>query len=151
MTPAAAVSVVGCFFLFFGFGLVLGGVAWVQSGAHAATAPELHLDYMNKKQQKGWPTSLLSALNLDDLLQKWPREVLPLGAPVGRLTAAAAAHLGLAEGTLVAQGGADAFVGAVVWFVLFCVRVCVRVRATRNSRQTNKCAAAIQPHTTQQA
>jgi ribulose kinase len=44
---------------------------------------------------------------------KWPQEVLPLGARVGGLTADAAAHLGLAPGTLVAQGGADAFIGLI--------------------------------------
>ncbi len=59
----------------------------------------------------GWPTSLLQKLGLSALADKWPSTVLPLGTPVGKLTAAAAAHLGLAEGTLVAQGGADAFVG----------------------------------------
>jgi hypothetical protein len=36
----------------------------------------------------GWPRSLLAKLGVDDLLGKWPQEVLPLGAPVGRLTAA---------------------------------------------------------------
>jgi hypothetical protein len=44
---------------------------------------------------------------------KWPQQVLPLGARVGGLTDAAAAHLGLAPGTLVAQGGADAFIGLI--------------------------------------
>lgn len=59
----------------------------------------------------GWPLSLLSAVGLEDLLAKWPSEVVPLGGHVGHLSAAAAQHLGLKEGTLVAQGGADAFVG----------------------------------------
>lgn len=35
----------------------------------------------------GWPVSLLEKLDLTDLLQKWPQEVLPLAAPVGHLTA----------------------------------------------------------------
>jgi ribulose kinase len=42
-------------------------------------------------------------MDLSDLAQKWPQRILPLGAPVGRLTAEAAAHTGLPEGLLVAQ------------------------------------------------
>eukprot|EP00877_Chromochloris_zofingiensis_P008930 jgi/Chrzof1/4290/Cz14g07110.t1 len=61
----------------------------------------------------GWPTSLLDKLDLSALLSKWPQQVLPLGAKVGGLTAAAAAHLGLKDGLLVAQGGADAFIGMI--------------------------------------
>lgn len=61
----------------------------------------------------GWPEGLLRALGLGELLAKWPAEVVALGEAVGGLTAAAAAHLGLPEGTPVAQGGADAFVGMV--------------------------------------
>ncbi|KAF8062764.1 ribulose-phosphate 3-epimerase [Scenedesmus sp. PABB004] len=59
----------------------------------------------------GWPLSLLDKLGLSSLASKWPAEVLPLGAPVGGLTASAASHLGLPEGLLVAQGGSDAFIG----------------------------------------
>ncbi|WP_374443856.1 ribulokinase [Stella sp.] len=58
----------------------------------------------------GWPLGLLAALDLGELAAKWPQEVLPMGARVGGLTAAAAAHLGLPAGLPVAQGGADAFV-----------------------------------------
>ena len=61
----------------------------------------------------GWPASMLAQLGLQALLAKWPQEVLPMGAVVGGLTAAAAAHLGLPEGLPVAQGGADADVGMV--------------------------------------
>ncbi|WIA20610.1 hypothetical protein OEZ85_004993 [Tetradesmus obliquus] len=62
---------------------------------------------------RGWPVSLLEKLGLSSLVDKWPRDILPLGAPVGHLTASAAAHLGLPEGLLVAQGGSDAFIGMV--------------------------------------
>ncbi|PSC72161.1 carbohydrate kinase [Micractinium conductrix] len=61
----------------------------------------------------GWPTGLLKAIGLEGLQAKWPQEVLPLGAVVGGLTPAAAAHLGLPEGLPVAQGGADADIGMI--------------------------------------
>ena len=54
---------------------------------------------------------MLETLGLPELASKWPQDMLPVGAPVGRLTAAAARHLSLPEGLLVAQGGADAFIG----------------------------------------
>lgn len=57
------------------------------------------------------PLSLLSRLGLSDLSSRWPQEVVPPGGPAGHLTPQAAAHLGLRAGTLVAQGGADAFIG----------------------------------------
>ncbi|ODT72209.1 MAG: carbohydrate kinase [Pelagibacterium sp. SCN 63-23] len=61
----------------------------------------------------GAPRDMLQALDFSDLLDLWPREVLRPGEPVGRLTAAAAAFLGLAPDVLVVQGGADAFVGMI--------------------------------------
>ena len=61
----------------------------------------------------GYQPGLLGRLGLDALLEKWPREVLPLGDVIGGLTAAAADHLGLPAGLPVAQGGADAFIGMI--------------------------------------
>lgn len=62
---------------------------------------------------RGWPESMLRTLGLQDLLAKWPQEVVPLGSVVGGLTAEAAAHVGLPQGLPVAQGGADAFIGMI--------------------------------------
>ena len=60
------------------------------------------------------PRSLLEKLNLEELLDKWPRDVLAPGARVGAgLTETAAAHLGLSVGLPVAQGGADAFIAMI--------------------------------------
>ena len=61
----------------------------------------------------GWPDTLLAALDLADVRDKWPAEIAAPGAPVGPLTAAAAEHLGLARSTLVVQGGVDAFIGMI--------------------------------------
>jgi ribulose kinase len=58
------------------------------------------------------PVSLLAALDLTDLLGKWPSVMVAPGSPIGAgLTPDAASALGLPPGLLVAQGGADAFIG----------------------------------------
>ncbi|MEO1688637.1 MAG: FGGY-family carbohydrate kinase, partial [Pseudomonadota bacterium] len=62
---------------------------------------------------EGPPRGLLAALDLNDLLEKWPQEILAPGAPLGGLTGAASAHLGLPAGLPVIQGGADAFIGMI--------------------------------------
>lgn len=61
----------------------------------------------------GRPLSLYKKLNIPELADKLPEKCLPMGAPVGKLTKEAAEHLNLPEGTPVAQGGPDAFVGMV--------------------------------------
>lgn len=58
----------------------------------------------------GFEESLYRALDLEDALAKFPREVIPMGEVIGGLTQRAADHLGLNAGTPVVQGGADAFV-----------------------------------------
>jgi ribulokinase len=60
-----------------------------------------------------WPASLLEKVGLSDLLPRWPQAIVRLGEVIGPLTAEAAAHLGLPESVLVAQGGADAEVAVV--------------------------------------
>ena len=62
--------------------------------------------HYSTRRAGGWPEGMLRTLGLEALLHKWPAEVLPLGAVVGGLTAAAAEHLGLPQGVVVAQGGA---------------------------------------------
>jgi FGGY-family pentulose kinase len=59
----------------------------------------------------GWSPALLRQVGLDDLPQKWPTDVVPLGKGSARLAVAAAEQLGLPPGTPVAQGGIDAYLG----------------------------------------
>lgn len=61
----------------------------------------------------GVPRSLLKAVGLSELEEKWPQPVLAPGAAIGPLLPAAVVHLGLRPGTLVVQGGADAFIGVI--------------------------------------
>ena len=61
----------------------------------------------------GWPTTLVQALELDTLLDKWPGEVAAPGKPIDTLTQEAAAHLGVPSSVRLVQGGADAFIGMI--------------------------------------
>ncbi|NLO74539.1 MAG: hypothetical protein GX100_10615 [candidate division WS1 bacterium] len=61
----------------------------------------------------GYPQSLLARLGAEELLEKWPMEVLPMGTPVAELSSEAAACLGLRPGTPVARGGIDAYEAAL--------------------------------------
>ncbi len=58
----------------------------------------------------GWPLDFYTQIGLDDLPDRLPGEVLPLGEVVGGLLPAVAAELGLPAGIPVMMGGGDAFV-----------------------------------------
>lgn len=60
---------------------------------------------------EGWPRDLFAAIDMADLPEKLPARLLRLGEPAGRLTADAARALGLRVGTVVGQGGIDAYTG----------------------------------------
>ncbi len=63
------------------------------------------------RPEGGWSQALLHRVGLEDLAEKWPQQIVPLGQGQGRLTATAAEQLGLREGIPVAQGGIDAYLG----------------------------------------
>jgi FGGY-family pentulose kinase len=61
----------------------------------------------------GWPVTLMAAVGLEDLRDKWPERIVPLGQGGASLCTAAAEDLGLQAGTPVAQGGIDAYLGMI--------------------------------------
>ena len=61
----------------------------------------------------GLPVSLYRAMGLGDLLAKVPSRVVKIGETVGGLTREMAEKTGLVEGTPVAGGAADAFIGVI--------------------------------------
>jgi len=91
---------------------------WTASSCNAAT--RWHWDGRECLQAAteanpypGRPLSLYRKLGMPELADKLPATCLPMGATVGGLTAAAAAHLGLPAHLPVIQGGPDAFVGMI--------------------------------------
>jgi len=83
------------------------------TGRRSASLDNAAVRWHYATDRGGWPASLVRALGIEALLEKWPAEVLAPGAVIGPLTAAAAAHLGLPESVRVVQGGADAFIGMI--------------------------------------
>ena len=74
-----------------------------------------HFDFLEGKtgSKRSIPKSLLEKLELADLAEKWPVEVIRLGEVIGGLTKEAAEHLALPVGLQVVQGGADAQIGMI--------------------------------------
>ena len=69
--------------------------------------------YYYDRNGGGFPQTLYDAVDAEDLLEKFPESVLDLGTVAGELGRDVAEELGLKEGTLVAEGGVDAHVGAI--------------------------------------
>jgi FGGY-family pentulose kinase len=83
------------------------------TGKRTASINNASVRWYYDEENGGFPASFYEAIELGDLLDKFPSRVLDMDQPVGGLTREAASQLGLKEGTLVAEGGADAFVGMV--------------------------------------
>jgi ribulokinase len=83
------------------------------TGRNVASLTNASIRWHYRNRDGGWPDTLLAALDLEDLRSKWPSEIVAAGEVIGPLTASAADHLGLTTGTLVIQGGADAFIGMI--------------------------------------
>jgi FGGY-family pentulose kinase len=69
--------------------------------------------YYYDRNEGGFPQSLYDEVDAGDLLEKFPQNVIDLGTVAGELSREAAEELGLKAGTPVAEGGVDAYVGAL--------------------------------------
>lgn len=61
----------------------------------------------------GWPNEFYKKIGLEDILEKFPPDVLRLGEKVETIHPQVVEELGLRPGVVVAQGGADAFVAMI--------------------------------------
>jgi len=83
------------------------------TGEYVGSINNTSIRWYYDDEEEGYPSSFYETIELEDLIPKFPQNVLDMGKPIGQLTQPAANDLGLQEGTFVAQGGADAFVGMI--------------------------------------
>jgi len=83
------------------------------TGEYVGSINNVSIRWYYDDEAGGFPQSFYEKIQLEDLIAKFPRKILNLGDPIGPLTQSAAADLGLKTGTIVAQGGADAFIGLI--------------------------------------
>jgi FGGY-family pentulose kinase len=83
------------------------------TGEWAASINIASTKWYYDRDEGGYPESFYGAVGLDDVLDKFPQDMLDLGSVVGELRRGAAEEMGLKADTPVAQGGVDAFVGAL--------------------------------------
>jgi FGGY-family pentulose kinase len=83
------------------------------TGEWTASINNTSIRWYYDRNTGGWPESLYTDIGLDDVLEMFPEKVLDMGTVVGGLRTEVAEELGLRAGTPVAEGGVDAFVGAL--------------------------------------
>ena len=83
------------------------------TGRRTASLNNVSVRWHYRSDADGWAASMVRALDVEALLEKWPAEVLAPGEVIGTLTPEAAGHLGVPESVKVVQGGADAFIGMI--------------------------------------
>lgn len=88
-------------------------LTWRLSGERVASQNNAAIRAYYDLENGGWARDLYEALGLDDLIEKLPETVLPMGARVGKLAEPAQQALDLPATVSVVTGGADAFVAQV--------------------------------------
>lgn len=83
------------------------------TGERCASLNNVGLRWHYANRDGGWANSLVTALGMPDLVEKWPSRVAAPGEVVGNLTRDAAEALGLTPKTKLVQGGADALIGMI--------------------------------------
>jgi FGGY-family pentulose kinase len=62
-------------------------------------------------REGGWPSEFYASIGLEGITHKFPERIVPVGEVIGKLEAHAGEALGLQPGTVVSQGGCDAYIG----------------------------------------
>lgn len=88
-------------------------IVWRATGADVASVCTLGCKWNWLAHEGRFPLAMLEKVGLEDLSERVPSRVEPLGSIAGRLTAEAAAAMGLKPGIAVATGIIDAHAGGL--------------------------------------
>jgi len=83
------------------------------TGERTVNIDTITIRWFYNTAEGGFPRSLYKAMDLEDVLERVPSRIVRIGEPVGGLTREMAERTGLAAGTPVAGGAADAFIGVI--------------------------------------
>ncbi|MFW6137814.1 MAG: FGGY-family carbohydrate kinase [Spirochaetota bacterium] len=89
---------------------------WVNyrlTGEYTGSINNVTVRWYYNSREGGWPQQFYQKIGLEDVIQKFPSNILELGRPIGKIRPQLADATGLSRGTLVVQGGADAYVGVL--------------------------------------
>lgn len=95
---------------------IVESVDWItyrMTGVETLSLNNVSVRWFYDNKRGGWPVAFYEKVGLDDFLEKIPRNVLPMGTPVGPLQKKPAKDMGLIPGIVVAEGGADAHTGVI--------------------------------------
>jgi ribulokinase len=88
-------------------------MAYWLTGEITANINTVSIRWFYNINEGGFPRSLYEKIGLDDIFEKLPDRIVKLGEVVGGISSSVAALTGLKEGTPVAGGGADAYMGVI--------------------------------------
>ncbi|BDU38304.1 carbohydrate kinase [Vibrio nigripulchritudo] len=81
------------------------------SGVPALSINHITHRWFYNPRTGGWPHDFYQHIGLENIVEKFPERVLPMGESVGNISAEVAALTGLSPDTIIAMGGCDAYVG----------------------------------------
>jgi FGGY-family pentulose kinase len=81
------------------------------TGEYVGSMNNVTIRWYFNSQYGGWPEDFYDTIGIGDAIDKFPKTVLRMGEPVGKIHPKAAAETGLSKDTVIIQGGADAYTG----------------------------------------
>jgi len=83
------------------------------TGEYVGSIDNATIRWYYDSRSGGWPADFYGAIGLGSLIEKFPRRILQVGTPIGRIKPEVSSLTGLSKNALVVQGGADAFIGVL--------------------------------------
>ncbi len=89
---------------------------WVNyklTGRYAGSINNVTIRWYYNSEGSGWPLEFYREIGLEEVVDKFPADILKLGEKVGNLEDSLAEEIGLSKDVEVFQGGADAYIGMI--------------------------------------